>query len=82
MTYRGAIAEVRYGVNREGEAPDRPFAFPATDDQRMSLTAPEVPIYVDALTTRFVTVQLFFKDGTISPIERYDAPPDPTKYYC
>ncbi|HUH83740.1 MAG TPA: Hsp70 family protein [Stellaceae bacterium] len=67
----------------ERGAPDRAFAFPADDNQRMSPISPDVPISVDLpLKTRFVTVQLFFKDGTISSIERYDVPPDPTKYYC
>jgi len=81
MSYRGAIAEVRYGVDRD--APDRVFAFPADDNPRMSLIAPDVPtvVYV-SLVTRFVTVQQRFKDGTLSPIRRYDVLPDPTKYYC
>ena len=81
MSYRGAIAEIRYGVDRE--APDRVFAFPADDNPRISPISPEVPVYVDVpRTTRFVTVQLRFKDGTVSPIGRYDVPPDPSQYYC
>ncbi|HVM81495.1 MAG TPA: hypothetical protein VMU06_20910 [Stellaceae bacterium] len=71
MSDRGVIAEIRYGI--DSETPDRIFGFPAFDGPGLAPITAEVPVFVEApAATRFVTVQLRFKDGTFSPIRRYD----------
>jgi hypothetical protein len=80
MSYRGAIAEIHYGV--DSEIPDRTFAFPAKDDADDGTISAAVPTFVEVpRKTRFVSLQLRFKDGTSSPVCRYDVPADPSKYY-
>ena len=80
MSYRGAIAEIHDGV--ESEIPDRTFAVPAKDDADDGTLSAAVPIFVEVPTkTRLVSLQLRFKDGTSSPIRRYNVPADPSKYY-
>jgi hypothetical protein len=41
-----------------------------------------VPTFIEMpRKTRFVSLQLRFKDGTSSPIRRYEVAADPSKYY-
>jgi hypothetical protein len=80
MSYRGAIAEIRYGV--DSESPDKVFDFPFDDDVNSSPISTSVPTLIEVpRKTRFMSLQLRFKDGSSSPIRRYDVPADPSKYY-
>jgi hypothetical protein len=80
MGYRGAIAEIRYGV--DSESPDKVFDFPFDDDVNSSPISTSVPTLIEVpRKTRFMSLQLRFKDGSSSPIRRYDVPADPSKYY-
>ncbi len=73
MGAHGAIAEIRYGIDTP--TPDRAFAFPPTDDPwPASLPADFLPYVAAPADTRYVSLQLRFKDGTLSPIRRFAAP--------
>jgi hypothetical protein len=80
MSYRGVIAEIHYGV--DSQIPDRTFGFPADDNAETGTISAAVPTFIEVpRKTRFVSLQLRFKDGTSSPIRRYEVAADPSKYY-
>jgi hypothetical protein len=80
LSYRAAIDAIRYGV--DSEIPDKTFALPADDNADDWKIATTMRTFIEVpRTTRFVSLQLRFRDGTSSPIRRYDVPADPSKYY-
>lgn len=78
LANRSALAEIRYGVNKE--VPDKTFDFPPDDSPTLSPLPPDIRTFLEMpKSTRFLTIQLRFKDGIMSPLRRYDVPADPTK---
>jgi hypothetical protein len=71
MTHRGALSEIRYGL--DVDVPDRKHPFtPAGVDDPLGVH-PDDQIYVEIpKTTRYAVVQLVFKDGSESEILRFD----------
>jgi hypothetical protein len=65
MSYRPAIKEVRYSLN--GEALDQTFHFKPTD--KMFEVGDDLYLTVPG-NTQFANVQVTFKDGTKSPVQK------------
>jgi len=65
MSYRPAIKEVRYSLN--SEALDQTFKFKATD--KMFEVGDDLYLTVPG-NTQFASVQLTYKDGTKSPVQK------------
>jgi hypothetical protein len=63
---RDRFAEFRYGINTAtpGKSPDRNLPPPGGVPSLLELPS----------DTRFVTIQVQFQDGTMSPIRRFDVP--------
>jgi hypothetical protein len=76
ISYRCAIEEVRYGLDTD--TPDRVFdTGPCDPDNPHAVpsSGPGSTIYTDIpAATRFVTVELTYRDGTRSGVKRFDAP--------
>lgn len=71
MSYRGAIKDIKYAFNKE--IPDQPYTFPAFDGAGTAKITNDVPIYLKTPKgTRFVTVQLTYKDGTQSEVVKIE----------
>jgi hypothetical protein len=71
MSYRGVLAEIKYGVDKE--VPDTTFEFPVYDKPGNATISADVPTYLDLpLATKFVSVQLTFKDDTKSEVMRFN----------
>jgi uncharacterized caspase-like protein len=71
ISSRCAIAEVRYGIDRM--TPDRVFALPPCNVADPHRIPADFTIYVEAPpATRFATIQLRYKDGSMSPVQRFD----------
>lgn len=71
MSYRGSIEAIQYGIN--SETPGKQFSFPAWQKSGLAPFDASTPAYVTVpRNTRYVTVQLTYKDGTKSSIERFD----------
>jgi hypothetical protein len=71
MTSRCAIAEVRYGFDTM--TPNRVFALPPCNKADPYAIPNDATTYLEApLTTRFATVQIRYRDGTQSAIERFE----------
>ncbi|MCC2110725.1 MAG: caspase family protein [Hyphomicrobiales bacterium] len=76
LSYRCALDDVLYGLDTD--EPDKSFAIPACDPSNPH-AIPESAIGDDIYRaipkkTRFISVQLVFKDGTRSEVKRFDAP--------
>ncbi len=76
LSYRCALDDVLYGIDTD--EPDISFTIPDCDPSNphaIPANAVGDDIYrAVPKNTRFVTVQLVFKDGTRSEIKRFDAP--------
>ncbi|MEM1114162.1 MAG: hypothetical protein AAGI11_19760 [Pseudomonadota bacterium] len=71
MTYRGAIDEIRYGLNRA--KPNRSFDFPAWNQSGLAAINARTPLYIKVpRSTDYATVQLTYKNGDKSRIVRVD----------
>jgi Cytochrome oxidase complex assembly protein 1 len=71
VVYRGALAEIRYSVDDDSLSQSFPIE-PAT--ALFSPIGGDTQLYLEASPdVRFVAVQVVFKDGTRSPVERFDA---------
>lgn len=71
MSYRGSIKAIHYGLN--STTPGRRFSFPAWRKPGLAPIDAKTPTYITVpRSTRYVTVQLTYKDGTKSSIERFD----------
>jgi len=72
VTSAAAVKEVHYGVDRD--TPDEVFHVPANANAWPTSIGPDVPISVSAPAgTRMVSVQIVYKDGSLSPIQTYRA---------
>ena len=65
MSYRPAIKEVRYSLN--SEALDQSFKFKPTD--KMFEVGDDLYLTVPG-NTQYASVQLTYKDGTKSPVQK------------
>jgi hypothetical protein len=76
ISYRCAIEEVRYGLDTE--TPDRVFETGPCDPDNphaVPSSGPGSTVHTDIpASTRFVTVELTYRDGTRSGVKRFDAP--------
>lgn len=73
MTHRGILAEIKYGLDKE--EPDTVFEFPAYDKPGNAPIGADVPTYLEIpMETKFVSVQLTFKDGEQSELMKYNKP--------
>ncbi|GAB5451420.1 MAG: hypothetical protein Hals2KO_17480 [Halioglobus sp.] len=71
MTYRGAIKEIEYGLNRD--TPNKKFKFPAWTKPGIATIDASTPAYIKVnRNTKYATVQLTYKNGDKSPIVRFD----------
>ncbi|WOJ98497.1 hypothetical protein R0137_07975 [Congregibacter brevis] len=73
MSYRGSIKIIQYGLNSNN--PTKRFRFPAWRKAGMAPIDAKTPMYKSVpRSTRYVTVQLTYKDGSKSAIQRFDYP--------
>ena len=71
LTNRGALSEIRYGL--DVDTPDRTHPFTPAGPKDPLGVHPDDAIYIEiAKQTEYVVVQLVFKDGTESEVMRYD----------
>ena len=71
MTYRGSIKTIRYGLN--SEVPNKSYRFPPWRKAGLAPIDANTPLYIKVpKTTRYVTVQLTYKDGEQSAVQRFD----------
>lgn len=71
MTYRGSIEKIHYGLNTD--TPNKEFRFPAWRKSGLAAIDQNTPMYISVpRSTRYVSVQLTYKDGTRSRVERFD----------
>jgi len=71
MSYRGSIKTIEYGLN--SEKPNKRFRFPVWRKAGMAPIDANTPMYTSVpRSTRFVTVQLTYKDGSKSAVQRFD----------
>ena len=71
MTYRGSIEKIHYGLNTD--TPDKEFRFPAWRQAGLATIDQKTPMYISVPgSIRYASVQLTYKDGTRSNIERFD----------
>jgi len=71
MTYRGAIKSIHYGLN--SERPTKRYRFPAWNKPGIATIDEKTPLFIKVpRSTRYVTVQLTYKDGEKSAIQRFD----------
>ena len=71
MTYRGSLKEIRYGLN--SSKPTRRYRFPAWRKAGIAPIDEKTPLYIEVpRSTRYATVQLTYKDGSKSDVQRFD----------
>lgn len=71
MSYRGSIKSIQYGLNTNN--PIKSFRFPAWRKAGMAPIDAKTPMFVTVpRSTRYVTVQLTYKDGSKSAVQRFD----------
>jgi len=66
MSYRPVIKEIRYSLN--SETPDQTFKFKPSD--KMYEIGDELPYIYVPESSQFASVQVTFKDGTVSPVQK------------
>lgn len=67
MVHRGGLQKITYGIDTE--KPDRDFPFPARDEPGMSPIGSDITVFLEIFSaTKFVSVQLTFKDGVSSSV--------------
>jgi hypothetical protein len=70
MSYRCAIREVRVGI--DSAVPDRPLKMPPCDPRDPSVIPHEAQPYLKlASSTQFVSVELTYRDGSVSEIKSF-----------
>jgi len=70
LTWRGAIKEIRYGLNKD--EPDTEFKFPAYKGADAAPVPEDFLPYLDVPDdTKTVSVQVIFKDGTKSKVQPF-----------
>ena len=71
MSNRGALSEIRYGL--DVEVPDRTHPFTPAGPKDPLGIHPEDQIYIEVpAATKYAVIQLVFKDGTTSEVVRID----------
>lgn len=71
LSYRGALEKITYALAKEN--PDTDFAFPAWDQPGIALITNEVlPYFLIPKETRWVTIQLTYKNGEKSEMVRIE----------
>lgn len=71
MSYRGSIKTIEYGLNTQ--TPNKRFRFPVWRKAGMAPIDAKTPMYKSVpRSTRYVTVQLTYKDGSKSAVQRFD----------
>lgn len=71
MTYRGALSKISYGVNRA--EPNKKFKFPRWNKPGLAPIDAKTPLYITVpRSTKYVSVQLTFKNGDTSPVQRFE----------
>jgi len=71
MSYRGAIEQIRYGLDSENT--NIGFDFPVWEGPGIAPINADTPVYLEIpAATKFVTVQLQYKDGTDSKTVRFE----------
>jgi len=71
LSHRGVLSEIKYGIDKD--TPDTTYPFPAYDKPGNAPITEDVTIYTAVpAATKFVTVQLAFRDGTKSEVVRFD----------
>lgn len=71
MSYRGSIKSIRYGLN--SAQPTKNYRFPAWRKAGLAPIDAKTPMYIKVpRSTRYVTVQLTYKDGEKSAVQRFD----------
>ena len=71
LSYRGALSTILYGVNRA--KPNKNFRFPAWKKTGIAPITANVKPYINVpKSTRYVTVQLTYKNGDKSEVVRFD----------
>jgi serine/threonine protein kinase len=69
--HRETLREIRYGIDTEEV--DRPFPLAEPDPEKPSSIRPGEKIYVTIpASTKFLAVQLTYRDGTLSKVVRFD----------
>ncbi len=70
MTHRGVFTKITYGINQE--TPNQEFEFPAYNQPGNAPIGEDVPTHIEVpADTQFITVQVLFRDGTESEVNRY-----------
>jgi uncharacterized caspase-like protein len=70
-SFRCGIAELRYGLDRD--TPDRVLTLPACDRADPNAIRGFNPYFEAPAGTRFATVQLRYRDGSQSAVQRFEA---------
>ena len=69
MTQRYALAEIRYGL--DVEKPGKLYKFPPADPDNPYSIGDQLPFMEVPGTTKYVTVQLKYTDGSLSKIHKF-----------
>jgi hypothetical protein len=73
MSYRGSIESIKYGLN--SDRPTKDFRFPPWRKAGLAPIDAKTPMYITVpRSTRYVTVQLDYKNGEQSAVQRFDYP--------
>ncbi|HBM82827.1 MAG TPA: peptidase C14, caspase catalytic subunit p20, partial [Halieaceae bacterium] len=73
MSYRGSIEKIQYGLN--AAQPNKNFRFPPWRKPGLAPIDAKTPAYITVpRSTRYVTVQLTYKNGEKSTVQRFDYP--------
>ncbi len=71
LSHRGGLKEIKYGLNKE--IPDLSFSYPEFKSPGMAPIDNTVTIYLEVpADTKFATVQLTYRDGEKTSVERFD----------
>lgn len=69
MTQRHGLEEIRYGL--DVKEPDQRYEFSPPDPNEPFSIGDTLPFIEVPTTTKFVTVQLKFRDGSVSTVETF-----------
>ncbi len=73
MSYRGSIKKIQYGLN--SAQPNKNFRFKPWNKAGMAPIDAKTPMYITVpRSTRYVSVQLTYKSGEQSAVQRFDYP--------
>jgi len=76
VSHRHAISEIRYGI--DADKPTKLFPLNPADPNKPHAVSPGSLMYISVPpATRLVTVQLTYRDGTRSKLQRFERTPTP-----